>query len=71
LIRVFRRDPIRLPCPSAVVAERLLEVAGLWRDVGDDEADPDDASAEGLLIVEFTAPLLELPDTVGTPSTPL
>ncbi len=53
------RNPIYLPGLAAVSREKLLELAGFWFDVRDNEAHQDRASVEILLIVKFAPAVTE------------
>src|SRR5438477_8627829 len=55
-----RRNPVHFPRLATVVRERLLEAARVRRDVGDQEAHVDGPAIERLLVIELTAPVLEL-----------
>src|SRR6187431_1431366 len=53
------RDPVHFPGLAAVGGEGLLEVAGVFRDVGNDETHQDGPAVEGLLGVKLAAALAE------------
>jgi len=54
------RDPVYFPCLAAVLREGLFEMAGVWRDVRNHEANENRPAVEHLLIEKLAASILEL-----------
>src|SRR5438445_10303684 len=56
------RDPVELPGLATVVGKSLLEVAGVLRDIRDDEAHENRAAVQGVARIELAAAVLEFAD---------
>ncbi len=59
--RVFHpnvvRNPVDFPRLATIVRKRLLEMARIGRDLGDDESNKDGTTIQSLLIEEFATPV--------------